>query len=79
MNEVIRKINNTFDYQIKKNGNLVIDKLIFNETINFNFQDWKNIRDETYWKERDLLEKEFEQKKLLLQLIYKYKKDKSDE
>ncbi len=78
MSEVIRKINNTFDYQIKKNGNLVIDKLIFNETINFNFQDWKNIRDESYWKERDLL-KESEQKKLLLQLIYKYKKDKSDE
>ena len=65
MNEIIRKINSTFDYQTRKNPNSVIEKLIFNESINFSQQDWNNVRDESYLKERDLL-KESEQKKLLL-------------
>lgn len=83
MNEIVKKINNTFDYQIKRNSNSLIDKQIFNKSLNFNLKDWNSIRDESYWKERDLIEidsdkkpfeKDFDKKLLLLKHIYDYLK-----
>ncbi len=75
MNELIKKINSTFDYQIRKNGNYTVDKLLFNESLKLTLSDWRNIRDENYWKEVDSIESDFKKKAYLLKCIYKYKNE----
>ena len=74
MNEqrTIDYLNSVFDRQIKEDKRYKIDKEIFNLTLNWNIEDWKKIRTETYWKEIDSIFSSIDKKKYKLNKIKEY-------
>ncbi len=98
--EDINKLSNIFDIQIKKEYRKAFGdkykcpsywkKIKFIESIDFTLKDWKQIRNEDYWKTRDYLQSianksENEEQKILLNIkvdkfilskIIEYKKTK---
>lgn len=53
--ELIDKINDIFNQQIKTDERFKIDKTLFKLTSNFSMNDWKVIRTDKYWSIIDAL------------------------
>ena len=45
----VDKVNQIFDRQIGRDNNYLIDKKLFNLTLNFTINDWRTMRTAEYW------------------------------
>jgi uncharacterized protein YxjI len=49
----VKRVNDKFDLQIKKEALFLIDKKLFNITKSFTIDDWRIIRTAEYWETHD--------------------------
>lgn len=77
----IQKVNKIYDAQIyyergKTNNSKrtlsVVNKELFNKTINFSIEDWTFIRTDLYWQRLSLLDREIERKEYTLKCVNFY-------
>ena len=71
-NDEIIRLNSYFDKQSYKNPISVLDKKIFNLTLDFTLNDWKLVRKGKYWEKLDGMTNELERKKYTLNIITEY-------
>lgn len=71
-NDEIIRLNSYFDKQSYKNPISVLDKKIFNLTLDFTLTDWKLVRKGKYWEKLDGMTNELERKKYTLNIITEY-------